>query len=302
MKNQRKTEIRVGITVLLGVIILLWILGWAKNFSITPTENTVKVQFSNTAGLEIGDAVTVNGVRKGFVEDLAIKGENVVVTLKIDNNVVLKEDAGFAVSMLDLMGGKKVEINPGSSGKLLDYSQVQAGTFYADIPYVMSMVGTFQEDISSTISDLKITLTSLNNYLSDKKLNEDIKSSMSNLSEVTKKLNILIDENRNNLRQLTANTAELTEEAKNFINENKESFNTSVKGLQSVLSNTDSLLTKLNKFTDELSSRQNNLGKIIYDEKIYDDLSQSLKQLNELTRIMIEQLKDDGLKVDADIF
>ena len=302
MKDQKKTEIRVGITVLLGVIILLWILGWAKNFSITPTENTVKVQFSNTAGLEIGDAVTVNGVRKGFVEDLAIEGENVVVTLKIDNKVVLKEDAGFAVSMLDLMGGKKVEISPGSSGKLLDYSQVQAGTFYADIPYVMSMVGTFQEDISSTISDLKITLTSLNNYLSDKKLNEDIKSSMSNLSEVTKKLNILIDENRNNLRQLTANTAELTEEAKNFINENKESFNTSVKGLQSVLSNTDSLLTKLNKFTVELSNKQNNLGKIIYDEKIYDDLSQSLKQLNELTKIMIEQLKDDGLKVDADIF
>src|SRR3990172_5030271 len=302
MKDQKKTEIRVGITVLLGVIILLWILGWAKNFSITPTENTVKVQFSNTAGLEIGDAVTVNGVRKGFVEDLTIKGENVVVTLKIANNVVLKEDAGFAVSMLDLMGGKKVEISPGSSGKLLDYSQVQAGTFYADIPYVMSMVGTFQEDISSTISDLKITLTSLNNYLSDKKLNDDIKSSMSNLSEVTKKLNILIDENRNNLRQLTANTAELTEEAKNFINENKESFNTSVKGLQSVLSNTDSLLTKLNKFTDELSNKQNNLGKIIYDEKIYDDLSQSLKQLNELTRIMIEQLKDDGVKVDADIF
>ena len=302
MKDQKKTEIRVGITVLLGVIILLWILGWAKNFSITPTENTVKVQFSNTAGLEIGDAVTVNGVRKGFVEDLAIKGENVVVTLKIDNKVVLKEDAGFAVSMLDLMGGKKVEISPGSSGKLLDYSQVQAGTFYADIPYVMSMVGTFQEDISSTISDLKITLTSLNNYLSDKKLNEDIKSSMSNLSEVTKKLNILIDENRDNLKKLTANTAELTEETKKFINENKESLNTSVKGLQSVLSNTDSLLAKLNIFTDELKNRQNNLGKIIYDEKIYDDLSQSLKQLNELTKIMIEQLKDDGLKVDADIF
>jgi len=302
MKNQRKTEIRVGITVLLGVIILLWILGWAKNFSITPTENTVKVQFSNTAGLEIGDAVTVNGVRKGFVEDLAIKGENVVVTLKIDNNVVLKEDAGFAVSMLDLMGGKKVEISPGSSGKLLDYSQVQAGTFYADIPYVMSMVGTFQEDISSTISDLKITLTSLNNYLGDKKLNDDIKSSMSNLSEVTRKLNILIDENRDNLKKLTANTAELTEETKKFINENKESLNTSVKGLQSVLSNTDSLLAKLNIFTDELKNRQNNLGKIIYDEKIYDDLSQSLKQLNELTKIMIEQLKDDGLKVDADIF
>jgi phospholipid/cholesterol/gamma-HCH transport system substrate-binding protein len=302
MKDQRKTEIRVGITVLFGIIVFLWILGWAKNFSLTPTENTVSVQFSNTSGLEIGDPVTVNGVRKGFVEDLIIKGENVVVTLKIDNNVVLKEDTDFAISMLDLMGGKKVEIKPGSSEKLLNYDQLQYGSFYADVPYVMSMVGTFQEEISSTISDLKMTLTSLNTYLGDKKLNDDIKSSMSNLSGVTKKLNILIDENRNNFRQLTANTVELTEDARNFINQNKESFNASAKELQSVLGGADSLLVKLNEFSNELNNQQNNLGKIIYDEKIYRDLSQSLKQLNELTRIMLEQIQEDGLKVDANIF
>jgi len=224
MKNQRRTEIRVGITVLVGIIVFLWILGWAKNFSLTPTDNTVKVQFTNTAGLEVGDPVTVNGVRKGFVEDIATKGVNVVVKMKISNDIALKEDAAFAVSMLDLMGGKKVEVNPGLSNNLLDYNQVQTGTFYADVPYVMSMVGSFQKDISSTILDLKITLTSLNNYLGDKKLNNDIKSSMSNLSEVTKKLNILIDENRNNLKQLTANTVELTEDAKNFFDQNKEKW------------------------------------------------------------------------------
>jgi len=166
----------------------------------------------------------------------------------------------------------------------------------------MSMVGSFQKDISSTISDLKITLNSLNNYLGDKKLNNDIKSSMSNLNEVTKKLNILIDENRNNLKQLTANTVELTEDAKDFFNQNKESFNASAKELQTVLVNSDSLITKLNNFTDEIRNKKNNLGKIIYDEKLYDDITQSLKQLNELTKIIIEQLQKDGLKVDANIF
>lgn len=302
MKNQRRTEIRVGITVLVGIIVFLWILGWAKNFSITPTDNTVNVQFTNTAGLEVGDPVTVNGVRKGFVEDIKIKGEKVIVTMKISKDVALKEDANFGISMLDLMGGKKVEVNPGISKNLLDYKQVQSGTFYADIPYVMSMVGSFQKDITSTISDLKTTLNSLNNYLGDRKLNNDIKSSMSNLNEVTKKLNILIDENRNNLKQLTANTLELTEDAKDFLNQNKESFNASAKELQTVLANSDSLVTKLNKFTDEIKNKKNNLGKIIYDEKLYDDITQSIKQLNELTKIMIEQLQKDGLKVDANIF
>ncbi len=302
MKDQRKTEIKVGITVLLGVIICLWILGWAKNFNLTPTENTVKVKFNNTSGLEIGDPVTVNGVRKGFVEDLKIDGESVIVTLKIDNNIQLKDDARFAISMLDLMGGKKVEISPGSSQNEIDYDKIQEGLFYADVSQVMSMVGSFQEDFNSTISDIKITLTSLNNYLTDQQLNQDIKSSMSNLSEVTKKLNTLIDENRTSLKQLTTNSAELTEEAKKFLETNKEKVNASVDELQSVLKNTDNLIAKLNKFTDEMNAKQNNLGKIIYDEKIYEDLSQSLKQLNELTKLMLQQLKEDGLKIDADIF
>ena len=302
MKDQRKTEIRVGITVLLGVIICLWILGWAKNFSITPTENTVKVKFNNTSGLEIGDPVTVNGVRKGFVEELNIEGEGVIVTLRVDNSIQLKEDARFAVSMLDLMGGKKVEISPGISANEIDYNRIQQGLFYADVPQVMSMVGSFREDFTSTISDVKITLNSLNNYLTDQQLNKDIKSSMSNLSEITQKLNTLIDENRNSLKQLTANTVELTEEAKKFLETNKEKMNSSVEELQSVLKNTDKLISKLNKFTDELETKQNNLGKIIYDEKMYENLSQSLKQLNELTRILLEQLKEDGIKIDADIF
>ena len=302
MKDQRKTEIRVGITVLFGIIVFLWILGWAKNFSLTPTDNTVKVKFNNTSGLETGDPVTVNGVRKGFVDELKIDGNSVIVSLKVDNNVHLKEDAKFAVSMLDLMGGKKVEITPGTSDNELNYGEVQQGLFYADVPQVMSMVGSFQEDFTSTISDVKITLTALNDYLTDKDLNRDIKSSMNNLSEVTQKLNDLIDENRTSLKQLTENTAQLTDEAKKFLELNKEKMNESVDELQAVLKNTNTLITKLNKFTDELEAKQNNLGKIIYDEKMFEDLSKTLKQLNELTKLMLEQLKDDGIKIDANIF
>ncbi len=302
MKDQRKTEIRVGITVLIGLIVCLWIFGWAKNFSLTPTENTIKVKFNNTSGLEVGDPVTINGVRKGFVEDLKIEGENVIVTLKVDNNIQIKEDAKFAVSMLDLMGGKKIEISQGTSQNEIDYDKLQEGLFYADVPQVMSMVGTFRDDFTTTISDIKITLTSLNNYLTDQKLNQDIKSSMSNLSEVTKKLNNLIDENRNSLKRLTSNSVELTQDAKEFFKTNKEKINSSIDELQSVLKNSDSLLVKLNKFTGDMNTKQNNLGKIMYDEKIYNDLTQSLNQLNELTKLMLDQLKGEGLNIDAHIF
>ncbi|MGE5810875.1 MAG: MlaD family protein, partial [Ignavibacteria bacterium] len=260
MKDQRRTEIKVGITVITGLLIFLWIFGWAKNFSLTPAERTLKVKFDSVAGLEIGDNVTVNGVRKGIVEDFLIEGENVIVSLSISNDIVLKKDASFAVSMLDLMGGKKIDINPGSAGEELDYNQVQSGIFYADIPSVMSMVGTVQDDLYAAIKDVKIILSTLNDYLTDKKLNNDVRNSISNLNEMTGKLNLMIDENRDNLKQVTSSSARFTEKANNFLDRNEEGINESINEFKSVLERSDSLLMKLNSFADEMRNRENTLG------------------------------------------
>ena len=134
MKNERKTEIKVGITVVFGLIILLWIFGWAKNFSLSSNSFIIKVKFDNVSGLEVGDQVTVNGMRKGFVQDMEVGPNNVLVELSIEKDIVLKEDATFAVSMLDLMGGKMVEVFPGKSEKDFDKTKIAQGTFYSDIP------------------------------------------------------------------------------------------------------------------------------------------------------------------------
>ena len=48
-----------------------------------------------------------------------------------------------------------------------------------------------------------------------------------------------------------------------------------------------------------IKSKNNNIGKIVYDTKLYDDLNKSIKQVNELTKILIEQLNNKGFKVDA---
>ncbi len=302
MKDQRKTEIRVGITVIVGLLIFIWILGWAKNFSLSSNQKTLLVKFNSVSGLEVGDNVSVNGVRKGFVENFKLEGDKVIVSLSLDSDVNLKKDATFSISMLDLMGGKKVNINPGISSQLLNYNEVQNGIFYADIPEVMSMLGKVEGDIPAIIKDIKITLSSLNNYLTDNDLNTDIKTSLSNLNKASRKLNVLLDENREGISQLTQNTVKLTRNVNDFLNENKSSLKSSVEELHTVLTKTDSLLTSVNTFSGEIRNKKNNIGKLLYDDKLYDNLSQSITQLNELTKILIEQLKGKGVNVDAHIF
>ena len=301
MKDQRKTEIKVGLMFMSGVIIFILILGWAKSLSLSEKGNTLTIKFQNAAGLEIGDNVTVNGVREGHVINILIKDNYVFVTILLNQGIDIRSDAKFAISMTDLMGGKKVDISPGISSQSLDYNQIQQGTFYADVPSVMAMLGSSQDDLLTTIKEVKVTLKSLNNYLTDQQLNKNIKTSLSNLSELTGKMNLLIDENRESIKKLTANSVDITNDTRKFISENKVDISQSIKEAVDVLKNTDSLVVKVNNLADEIKNRNNNLGKVLYDEKIYKNLTESLQQVNELTKIIIKQLNDKGFKVDAKV-
>ena len=301
MKDQRKTEIKVGATVIIGLIIFFWILGWAKNFILISKEKAIQIRFENVAGLEIGDFVAVNGVRKGNVRNIEAQKNDVLVTVSVNGDTDLKRDAVFSVAMIDMMGGKQVEIKPGSSPEPLDYNKIQTGTFNSDIPAVMSFLGSMQDDLISTLKQVKVSLNSLNNYLTDQKLNENIKSSVANISELTGKLNVMIDENRQSIKKLSANSVDITNDAKDFYEKNQNSISASIKEAESVLKKTDSLVTSLNSFTDEIKSKNNTVGKILYDDKLYNDLSQSIKQVNELTKLLLQQLNDKGFKVDAKI-
>lgn len=301
MKDQSRTELKVGIAVVIGIILFIWILSWAKSFSLSGSQKSIQVSFKNVSGLEIGDEVSINGVKKGEVEKFMIQGENVIVKLSLDNDTQLQEDAIFRIAMLDLMGGKKVEIHPGISDAAIDYSKLQAGNYTTDIASVMAMVGDVQDDLNTSIKDIKITLNALNNYLTDKQLHEDVKSSVGNLSEASKKLNLMMDENRESLKKLIQNSSELSEEAKNFLTKNKDDLSSSFSQMKKLLEETNTLINQANEFAVEIKSKKNNLGKLLYDDELYSDLTKAVSQLNELSKLILEQLKGDGFKVDADV-
>ncbi len=302
MKDQRKTEIKVGITVIIGIIIFIWIIGWAKNFSLSSNENIIDVRFKNVSGLEIGDAVTVNGVRKGYVDDMFVNSESVNIKLRIDNSIQLKRDASFSISMLDLMGGKKVDIIPGISLEPFNYDVQHEGTFNSDIPALMTLVGSYQVELTNIITETGTALTSLNKYLTDPQINSDLKNSLSNLNSLLVDVKKVLNENDQNISKLMQNSVELTEEAKSFITQNKDGITSSLSDLKTLLAKSDSLVSKFDRITDETTAQQNNLGKMLYDEELLKSIKNTLTQLEELTKIILHQVQNEGINVDAHIF
>ncbi len=302
MNRNRKTEIKVGITVAIGIILFLWIFGWAKNYRINSDRKIIKIEFNSVAGLEKGDAVTINGVRKGYVDDIRNADNSVIVTVNLDNDVKIKEDATFSILMLDLMGGKKIEINPGNSNNGLDYGKLQKGIFLGDISTAMAMLSSVQNDLVDVIKEVKISLTNLNSVFSKKEFFQNIESSVKNLSELSKELSLLINKQKSEIEKLIENGNKMADNFNTVITENRENIKTTLKSSSEALTELKKLIEKANKLSDETVAQKNNLGKILYDENIVNDLKSSLNKLNKLSEILIKQLQNEGINVDANIF
>lgn len=302
MRNQRATEIKVGVTVLLGLLVFIWVLGWAKNFTLSSTDNIVKVSFNKVSGLEVGNNVTVNGVRKGTVKDFVIQGPEVIVTLRISNDVVLKKDAQFSLESTDLMGGRKIEVNPGNSTEVLDLNEIHKGIYISDIAGMISLFSDIQDKIGIIANESVKTLQGINSLLEDEKLMRDLRVSVKNLNNLTIKLERVISENQQNFSEIAANTKEITSDTKILLKENKENIERSLENLNTVLIKSDSLISTLSYLALETKTGQNNLGKILYSDSIYNNLVQSLETIKELTSVFLKQIQADGLKVDAKIF
>ena len=302
MRDQRKTDIKVGITVIAGLFIFLWILGWAKNITVNANRKEISVEFGSVAGLSVGDPVTINGVRKGYVDDIRLSGNVVMTKLNVDGDITLKEDAKFSVMMLDLMGGKKVEIYPGNSNLAMDYAKTQHGEFVGDVATSMAMLGSVQSDLVDVIKQVKISLNAVNQTLTDQKFNKDLKTSVANLSDVTENLNLLLKNNSAEINQILKSGNELTKNINDFIKTNRDSISATISSIHDVLVTSKELLTKVNTFMDKTNASQNNLGKILNDPDLMNDLKATIGQVKDLTKILVEQLKSKGVEVNAHIF
>jgi phospholipid/cholesterol/gamma-HCH transport system substrate-binding protein len=302
MKNQRATEIKVGITVLFGLIVFIWILGWTKNFTFTSSDTQIKVMFDNVSGLEIGNDVTVNGVKKGHVRDFLVHESSVMVTLYVNSDIQLKKDATFFLESTDLMGGRKIEIKPGNLKEHLDFTALHRGFYRTDIAGIISIFSDLQDRIDIIVNETTEVLQGINSFLKDESFRQDIKNSLTNLNRVSVKLEEVLSENQQNMKEITKNTKEITADTKIIIKENKNNFESSIKNLNAVMLKSDSLLTTLNNLTQETITGGNNLGKILYDDSLYNNLIESIQSIKELTKVMLYQLEADGIKVDANIF
>lgn len=118
--NQTRTELIVGIFVMVGIICLGYLaIRLGKLEVLGNSGYMIYADFASVAGLKPGDPVEIAGVKVGKVEAISLVEDRARLAFRIDPYVKLQDDTIASVRARGLIGDKFVLLSPGASEKLL---------------------------------------------------------------------------------------------------------------------------------------------------------------------------------------
>lgn len=119
-KKSLKTEFYVGLFFMIGLSALAYL---TFNLAGMRFGNTgfyeVKAEFDSVSGLEKGASVEIAGVPIGDVDSIGLNATSAVVTLRIREEIQLRDDDIAAIRTKGIIGDRFVKIIPGGSEELI---------------------------------------------------------------------------------------------------------------------------------------------------------------------------------------
>jgi phospholipid/cholesterol/gamma-HCH transport system substrate-binding protein len=278
----KNLELKVGLLVLVGAAILFFAVWLAKGYRYGQEFYSVSVRFPEVGALSPGDPVTVSGVNKGKVRDIKLDQGGVLVTLALTSDVVLKQDATFAVKNIGLMGERFVAVHMGKSETPLDMTHPAAGTFDPGIPEVMGMMGQVIESMNHLVNLLGETVISPATL-------DKFSQTITSLQQISARLEKTSAENAPKIDSTIKNFAQLSEALKKGLDRNisyidtaAQNFDAASKRLVQLVADMEEASAKFKSFATDLDESEGSLRLLMEDRRLYDDVRRTAQNIDSL--------------------
>ena len=314
MRDTGSTNIKVGITVLIGIVIFVLGIMWAKGFYFGANPETLIAKFASAGGAERGDPVYLKGIKRGSVSNISVndRGE-VIMQLQLNEKVTIRKDASATIMMLELMGGKKVEIDPGINAIAFDMlKDTISGATSGDLSSLVAIGGSLSGNIKSIASKTDSLLGSLSSLLGDAKLQDDIKGGVSearlavkDISTTLAAIRSLVAENRESLKGAVAELEKLGTNMNATVNDIGPTAKATIEDTRAFVAKASKTIEKADIALDEIDkmlidSRNNKslLYKLTSDKAFADQIDSTLMHALK----MIKEIRYQGLNTNVRMF
>ncbi|RZK82556.1 MAG: MCE family protein [Pedobacter sp.] len=287
-------ETKVGILAAFSIALLIIGYNFLKGNAIFSSETVLYAKYSHVDGLSVSKPVLINGFQIGRVDKLQLQPDgSIVATLKIKGKYDIPKNSIAKLESTDLLGSKAIVMALGTGG---DYA-VDGDTLNANVAKgLMETVEPVQKKAELIIAKMDSILTSVNTILNpnfqknvDKSFNS-IASTLSSLEATSKKVDNLVGSEGSRISAILANVEAIS----NNLKQNNQKINGILNNINTItdqvaasnfkqtVDNANKAMADLQTVVAKINNGQGTLGMLVNDTKMYDNLNNASKNLDNL--------------------
>jgi len=294
-----KSLVKVGIFAsicLVVLAILIWKIEDLNPFGVKGQR--LNAVFDSIAGLDDKASVRIAGVRVGQVDAVGLQGTRARVGLSLDKPIPLTVGTTARIASLGLLGEKYVEIIPGPPGAPpLPPDSVLIGTTPPSIDDAMAKLTDIGSSIqkvtgalagsdvaggiSRVLADIQLTSAELRALVAENRAN--VGSSVRNIDALTATL-------ARELPRLASQTQQALDQISALVAENRGNVSASLGNVRELTEKLQTSADNLNAISGKIASGQGTIGKLINDEKAYNDVISTLDSIQGGVKDLSESL------------
>ena len=289
-------EIKVGLFAIITITMFYMGFNYLKGIEFFSRTNRYYVIYQDVGGLTKSNPVTISGFNVGRVADIKLlqnNGNIVLVTLDIDRDIILG-DSSVAKLDANFLGEVSIVVDVGDILRPIE----PLDTLYSRVdPGLTEMLVSSAQPITD---NLPVTIANLNALLEDLQgSGEGLKKALTSFTATSNTLNYTLRENRSEIKEAVTEYKDLAIKLNSSMDELKPLI-AKFSVLADSLNNLELAITleKLNIMLDEASatarafrSKEGSLGKLMYEDSLYNNLNKTLLDLDSLLLHMNENPK-----------
>jgi phospholipid/cholesterol/gamma-HCH transport system substrate-binding protein len=289
-------EIRVGVVTMIAAVVLVGGIIWGKGSGLGVDNRSVSMLFANAAGVDVGAPITLRGVRKGAVTALEVRPDGVRITALVENSIPLKSDAKAQIQMLEVTGGKKIELVTGTSATPLPAGATIPGEVQGDITAMLADVGEITASTKIVVRRVDSTLVMVNDLIGSRSFRNRIDNTLSNLESTSAAARELVVGNRPKIDRMIATFSSLSDDLRDLVNRSRPAIEralTSVdtisadaraalRRLDMVLEHSDTLIAHVDDITRRMKEGDGTVARLLNSKEFADELERTLRSVRDL--------------------
>lgn len=284
-------EAKVGLLVVVSLTVLYTGFNFLKGKDYFSNDNTFFILYDQVDGLVKSNPVVVNGFNVGRVDDIRLlqdKGDSVLVTLSVSDEIFLTKGTYALLADDGLLGGKKIALKLGVNEIQLEDKSYLKGE--KDSGFTDAITAKTEP----IIAKLDNTLAGLNGILadsSDKGLKNSLyalNGTIKDIGEMSKETTALLKRNKpaitRTFSKMDSTMSVLERSIRNLeplmasMKSIADSLNDS--NLKATVAEATATMASFHELADNINQGKGTLGKLMTDEKVYENLSMMVQRMN----------------------